>query len=92
MFTVITIMFLGVGIGYVFRNVAFLHKISLSISGTIFLLLFLLGISVGSNKTIIQNLSSLGMEAFLLAFAGTLGSVLAAWGVYRIFFKGEVKP
>ncbi|MCD7936164.1 MAG: LysO family transporter [Tannerellaceae bacterium] len=92
MFTVIASMFIGVLTGYLFRNVEFLQRISASISWTIFLLLFLLGISVGSNRMIIQNLSSLGQEAFLLAFAGTLGSILAAWFVYRIFFKAGAKP
>jgi high-affinity Fe2+/Pb2+ permease len=36
-----------------------------------------------------NNLLSLGSQALLLAFAGTLGSVLAAWIVYRLFFKNK---
>ena len=57
------------------------------ISYTILLLLFLLGISVGANDAIVNNLTTLGGQAFLIALAGTTGSVLAAWGVYRFFFK-----
>ena len=57
------------------------------ISYTILLLLFLLGISVGANESIVNNLTTLGGQALLIASAGTLGSVLAAWGVYHFFFK-----
>ena len=40
MFTIISIMFVGIGIGYVLRNLQFLQKIEKSTSLTIFLLLF----------------------------------------------------
>ena len=87
MFTVIAIMFGGIALGYLFRKKTILQKLSKPINYTIYLLLFFLGISVGGNKEIIGNLPSLGGQALLLAFAGTLGSVLAAWIVYRCFFK-----
>ena len=87
MFTVIGIMFGGIAIGYLLRKVEFLQKIGRPISYTILLLLFLLGISVGANEAIINNLTTLGGQAFLIALAGTGGSVLAAWGVYHFFFK-----
>ena len=87
MFTVIGIMFGGIAIGYLLRKVEFLQKIGRPISYTILLLLFLLGISVGANEAIINNLTTLGGQAFLIALAGTTGSVLAAWGVYHFFFK-----
>ena len=40
MFTIISIMFVGIGIGYVLRNLQFLQKIEKSTSLTIFLLPF----------------------------------------------------
>ena len=46
MFTVIGFMLTGITVGYLFRNIAFLQKTEKTISITIFLLLFLLGISV----------------------------------------------
>ncbi|MDD2437606.1 MAG: LysO family transporter [Massilibacteroides sp.] len=87
MFTIIGIMFGGIGMGYLFRNIAVIPKLGVGISYTIYLLLFLLGISVGTNETIMKNLGTLGVEAFLIAFAGTLGSIFAAWGVYRFFYR-----
>ena len=83
MFTVIGIMFAGIAAGYLLRKIELLQKIGKPISYTIFLLLFLLG----ANKEIVDNLATLGGQAFLLALAGTAGSVLAAWGVYNLFFK-----
>ncbi len=87
MFTVIGIMFGGIAVGYLLRKVELLQKIGKLISYTILLLLFLLGISVGANDAIVDNLTTLGGQAFLIALAGTSGSVLAAWGVYHFFFK-----
>ena len=77
MFTVIGIMFCGIAVGYFFRKVELLQKIGKPISYTI----------LGANESIVNNLTTLGGQALLIASAGTLGSVLAAWGVYHFFFK-----
>lgn len=87
MFIVITIMFAGIGLGYLLRRVEALHAIGRPITWTIYLLLFLLGVTVGGNPEIVNNLATLGGEALLLAAAATLGSVLAAAGVYHCFFR-----
>ena len=87
MFIVIGIMFAGIALGYMFRQKAILQKLGKPISYTIYALLFFLGFSVGGNDEIIKNLPSLGGQALLLAFAGTLGSVLAAWLIYKYFFN-----
>jgi hypothetical protein len=42
------------------------------------LLVFLLGLAVGSNQAVIRNLGPLGLRAAALGLAGVLGSVLAA--------------
>ena len=87
MFTVIGFMLTGITVGYLFRNIAFLQKTEKTISITIFLLLFLLGISVGSNELIINNLAAFGWQAAILAFSATCGSILASWMVLKFFFK-----
>ncbi|WP_080905721.1 LysO family transporter [Parabacteroides sp. Marseille-P3160] len=87
MFIVIGIMFAGVSCGYLFRKRNEFQNLGKVIFYVICLLLFLLGLSVGHNEEIIRNLSTLGLEAFLIAFVATAGSVLAAWGVYSFFFK-----
>ena len=87
MFTVIGIMFAGIAVGYLLRRVTLLQQIGHPISYTILLLLFLLGTVVGANREIVDNLTSLGGQALLIAVAGTLGSLVAAWVVYRCFFQ-----
>ena len=92
MFTVIGIMFLGIGLGYTLRRQS-LSWINKAITGLIWLLLFLLGIEVGHNEQIIRSLPTLGMEAFVIALVCVLGSCLAAWGLWKyVNGRKEAKP
>lgn len=50
----------------------------------IWLLLFLLGIEVGSNEMIVRSLPTLGVEALLLSSAATLGCCVLAWMLWRV--------
>ena len=85
MIIVISMMVCGIILGYPFkeRNLKFVQKL---IKYDIFLLLFLLGITVGANGDVMNNLDSIGLEALLITLAAIAGSVLWAWGVYRFFF------
>ncbi|MEG1717506.1 MAG: hypothetical protein RRX93_01585 [Bacteroidales bacterium] len=56
--------------------------LSFFISVTIFLLLFLLGISIGKDPVLISQWANLGGDALLLSLAGIIGSVLLSWGLY----------
>jgi uncharacterized membrane protein YbjE (DUF340 family) len=78
MFSVIACMFAGIAVGYLFRRwkIRFIHRLILTL---IWVLLFLLGIEVGMNDSVIHHFTGLGLQAFLIAFATTLGSVLGAW-------------
>lgn len=53
----------------------------------IYVLLFLLGISVGLNKTVVQNIGTLGLQALIITIGAVTGSVLISWVVYKVFFK-----
>lgn len=87
MFTIISIMFMGISIGYLLRDLRFLQKVEKSISLTIFLLLFVLGLSIGSNSLIINNIGKFGWQAIVLATLSILGSLLASFLVFHLFFK-----
>lgn len=87
MFKVLLIMLAGVVFGYLCQNARFVKFAGRGIALTIFIMLFVLGLSVGSNPAIVRNLGSFGWQAALLAVAGSLGSVLAAWLVFNLFFK-----
>lgn len=87
MFTIIATVATGILLGYLFREKNILQNTEKTISWTIFTLLFIMGINIGSNEQIINNLGSFGWQAAVMAAAGTCGSVLAAWIVLRLFFR-----
>lgn len=57
------------------------------ITVAILLLLFLLGMSVGHNRQIMDNLCTIGFEAGLITLGAVGGSVVCAWLVYRLYFS-----
>ncbi len=90
MIIVIGLMVCGIVLGYIFRerNLKFVHK---GINYAIYLLLFLLGLSVGANDDIMKNLETIGYDALLITLGAAGGSVLCAWAVYKFFFTATSK-
>lgn len=87
MFVFISIMACGVLIGYFLRHQTKIHKISSLIHVVVCLLLFLLGLSIGLNRLIIDNLSYFCGQAAVISSLSILGSMLASLAVYHLFFK-----
>ena len=91
MFTVIGIMLTGMLIGYLIHHKR-LPKIQQIITFLIWVLLFLLGVDVGSNPDITEGLHTIGVEAVLISLAAIMGSVLASWLLwYLIYCKNKKK-
>lgn len=88
MFTIFGIMLSGVLLGYLMRNkkISFVHKI---ITALIWALLLLLGIEVGANETIINNLHSIGLEAILITSGAVAGSILTSWLLWRTIRQSQ---
>lgn len=94
MFIVILFIFLGILSGVFCRKLSTGACISLTdvaerwqgriVTWLIWLLLFLLGIEVGSNEMIVRSLPTLGVEALLLSSAATLGCCVLAWALWRV--------
>ena len=53
----------------------------------IYLLVFMLGISVGTNKEVIENLGKIGYEAVVIAIASITFSVLFSALLFKVLFK-----
>lgn len=88
MLTVIIIMTSGMVAGCFLRNIKFVSKpVGFVITWAIYLLLFFLGISVGTNETIISNIGKIGFQALLLTIGAVTGSILLSWFTYRFFFR-----
>ena len=60
---------------------------------TVFLLLliFVMGMSIGMDKTIFTQLPTLGGPAFIFAVAVCIGSVVVVYVISRIFFREDKK-
>ena len=89
MFSIIFTAILGTAVGYLLRRFRGLQRINISITLTICLMLFFLGVSVGENRLLMKNFWSFGLQAALSAGLGLAGSVLAAWALERWFFRKE---
>lgn len=87
MFSIISTMLAGFVIGRFLHDGKFLHNIEKSTSLTIFILLFVLGLSIGSNRLIVENLGRFGWQAAILAVLSLCGSIMAARLVFQLFFR-----
>lgn len=89
MFTVILFLFAGIAAGRLLRNrdCGWVSKLTTIL---IWSVLFLLGVEVGGNRTIISSLPSLGLDALLIAVLSLAGSCLFAWLLWR-HLKSEKK-
>ena len=101
MFIVILFIFLGILSGVLCRKLSTGARISLTdvaarwqgriVTWLIWLLLFLLGIEVGSNEMIVRSLPTLGVEALLLSSAATLGCCVLVWMLWRVSKNNTVQ-
>lgn len=101
MFIVILFIFLGILSGVLYRKLSTGARILLTdvaarwqgriATWLIWLLLFLLGIEVGSNEMIVRSLPTLGVEALLLSSAATLGCCVLAWMLWRVSKNNTVQ-
>lgn len=87
---VIGIFFLGVVVGTVCKKY---HKIftysEILTSVSLYLLLLFLGISIGENSEIVNNITQIGLKGFLFALASALGSIFLILPLYYIFHSKE---
>ena len=58
-----------------------------SISYTIFAMLFIFGITIGANQSLLNNIGEFGIQAAILAICGVLGSLVASFIAYKLFIK-----
>lgn len=86
MFIVVGIMLTGILIGYLARSKK-LGWIPKAITFLIWVLLFLLGLEVGNNESIIRGLHTLGIEAAVITIGAVVGSTLLAWALWAFVMK-----
>ncbi len=88
MITVLVLMTSGIIIGWFLHEKKKILKISSELTNwAIYILLFLLGLSVGTNEKILNNFDKIGFLAILITVFAVTGSILVSWLTYIIFFK-----
>jgi len=92
MLEIILIMCAGIAAGVLLRRkekiLAAAEKLTLL---SIYLLLFLLGLSVGLNEKIITTFPDLGFKAIVITLSSVAGSVLLSWILNITLFRKREK-
>ena len=93
MVIVLVLFAAGIVIGYLVKHNEKLVKTNDHLTNiAIYLLLFLLGINVGSNDQIIRNFEVIGLNSLLVSIFAVAGSIFCAWIIQNLIFrKGNEK-
>lgn len=88
MIQAILVIVAGIAAGFFLKEreivLSCFEKIS---SVTIYLLLFLMGLSVGTNTTVLNSFPKVGKIAIVLTFGALTGSIFFSFIIDRLFFK-----
>lgn len=88
MVEILLIMVLGILCGFLIRRRNSIIKlIEPLLNWSVYILLFLIGIGVGTNKIVVERLGIIGFQALVLTLGAVLGSSLFAYFCYKLFFK-----
>jgi uncharacterized membrane protein YbjE (DUF340 family) len=88
MIVILIVLTGGIVLGFLMRNhERMIRTADRIMNWTIYLLLFLLGLSVGVNETIIRNIHTIGVRALILTAGAIVGSVIVSYIVSRFFFR-----
>ncbi len=91
MLKIVAIMLSGMAVGFLLRKRR-LKVVPHAVTVLIWLLLFFLGIEVGSNPQVVGGIRDLGIEALWLSLTGIVGTVLFSWALWRWVNKKGGKP
>lgn len=86
---VILILLTSILIGITLRKYRIVRHLGKTATLTVWLLIFVFGISLGSNKEIVNDFGRLGLTAVIVALMGVAGSVLAAWALKSVIDKNK---
>ncbi len=87
MVEILILMSAGILIGFLLRCRQRIIFVIEKITGfSIYILLFLLGISVGTNDKVILNFGKIGFNAIVIALSSVAGSILLSFILYRLLF------
>lgn len=84
---ILILMLASIIVGLVLGKYPIIPKINEKLLNiAIYILLLFLGITVGSNEKIINNLFTIGLQALVIAIGAIAGSVVVCWMIYKTYF------
>ena len=92
MISILVVLSAGIFVGFLLVGRPIWHKRNNNLMTlAIYVMLFLLGISVGTNREVISNLAKIGYESLAIAVASIAGSVLISTILFKLLFKKNAK-
>ena len=82
---VLLLLLAGMVGGYLFREKIPQKTVDLLLRLSVYLLLFLMGVAIGSNREIMDNLLVLGWQSVILTAGAVVGSLVFAWLLWKFF-------
>jgi len=84
MWTIIGLFAAGTVTGLIFTRTKWFYPVTDRLmTYSVYLLLFMMGLSVGLNPEIIENIANLGINALFIALLATSGSVFLSWLIFK---------
>ncbi|MCI9607878.1 MAG: LysO family transporter [Muribaculaceae bacterium] len=77
MIEIIAILIAGIAIGRLFMHSKITTRIAGAMGITVWVLIFALGMSIGSNPAVVEQIPHIGLEALTIAALATGGSMAA---------------
>ena len=88
---ILLVLFTSILIGITLRKYRMVRHRGKTATLTVWLLIFVFGISLGSNKEIVSDFGRMGITAVVVALTGVAGSVLASWVLKSVIDKHNNK-
>lgn len=79
----LAILAISIIAGLALRRFKTIRKLDKAITPVVWLLLLSFGIALGSNQSVMADLSTFGLQAAAITVAGIAGSIGATWIIYR---------
>lgn len=86
---VLLILLISVLVGITLRKFRAVRHLGKTATLTVWLLIFVFGISLGSNKDIVSDFGHMGITAVVVAVMGVAGSIIVAWGLKSVIDKNR---
>ena len=84
---ILAILIISILIGYLLRHHLNPKPLNFALKISIYVLLFFMGVNIGTNQKLLDNLPTLGFQALIITTCTIIGSLLSALIHYKIWKK-----